>query len=70
MGIKSPLESRIEAGEVELEIMSHGTLVERVRAGASGLGGFYTSVGVATIIEKGKEKISSMVRNIFWKSLW
>jgi len=56
MGIKSPLESRIEAGEVELEIMSHGTLIERVRAGASGLGGFYTPVGVGTIVEKGKEK--------------
>lgn len=52
----SDLERRIAAGEVELDLMSHGTLAERVRAGGSGLGGFYTPVGVGTIVEKGKEK--------------
>ena len=55
-GQGSRLEERIAAGEVELELMSHGTLAERVRAGGSGLGGFYTPVGIGTIIEKGKEK--------------
>ena len=50
------LGKRIAAGEVELELMSHGTLAERIRAGGSGLGGFYTPVGVGTIVEKGKEK--------------
>lgn len=53
---RSLLEMRIAAGEVELDIMSHGTLAERLRAGGSGLGGFYTTVGVGTIVEKGKEK--------------
>ncbi|MFC1864545.1 CoA transferase subunit A [Chloroflexota bacterium] len=55
-GKGSPLQERIAAGEVELELMSHGTLAERIRAGGSGLGGFYTPVGVGTIVEKGKEK--------------
>ena len=55
-GKGSPLEERIAAGEVELELMSHGTLAERIRAGGSGLGGFYTPVGVGTIVEEGKEK--------------
>lgn len=56
LGMTSVLEERINKGEVELEIMSHGTFVERVRAGGSGLGGFYTPVGVGTIVEQGKEK--------------
>jgi 3-oxoacid CoA-transferase subunit A len=53
---KSELEKRVASGEIEMELMSHGTLVERMRAGGSGLGGFYTRVGVGTVVEKGKEK--------------
>ncbi|MFC2052309.1 CoA transferase subunit A, partial [Chloroflexota bacterium] len=52
----SLLEKRIAAGEVELELMSHGTLAKRIRAGGSGLGGFYTPVGLGTVVERGKEK--------------
>jgi 3-oxoacid CoA-transferase subunit A len=44
-----------EKGEVELEVMGHGTMVERIRAGAAGIGGFYTPVGVGTILDQGKE---------------
>lgn len=51
----SILERRIAAGETELELMTHGTLAERMRAGASGIGGFYTQVGANTIVAKGKE---------------
>ena len=55
-GQASLLEQRIAAGEVEVEITSHGNMAERIRAGGSGLGGFYTPVGIGTILEKGKEK--------------
>lgn len=55
-GKSSVLEKRIAAGEVELELTSHGTLIERIRAGGSGLGGFYTPTGIGTILEQGKEK--------------
>lgn len=51
----SPLLDMIDKGKVELEITGHGTLVERLRAGGSGIGGFYSPVGVGTILEKGKE---------------
>jgi 3-oxoacid CoA-transferase A subunit len=44
------------AGEVELEYVPQGTLVERIRAGGAGLGGFYTPTGIGTLIEEGKEK--------------
>ena len=33
-----------------------GTLAEKIRAGGAGIKGFYTPVGVGTIIEQGKEK--------------
>jgi 3-oxoadipate CoA-transferase alpha subunit len=43
-------------GRIELEYVPQGTLVERIRAGGAGLGGFYTPTGVGTLIEEGKEK--------------
>jgi 3-oxoadipate CoA-transferase alpha subunit len=42
-------------GEVALELVPQGTLVERIRAGGSGLGGFYTPTGVGTELAEGKE---------------
>jgi len=56
VGIESPLERAVKAGEVELELVSQGTLAERIRAGGAGLGGFYSPVGVGTVYEDGKEK--------------
>ena len=43
------------AGKVELELVPQGTLAERIRAGAAGIGGFYTRTGAATELAKGKE---------------
>ena len=42
-------------GEVELELVPQGTLIERIRAGGAGIGGFYTPTGVGTELAKGKE---------------
>ncbi len=33
-----------------------GTLAEKIRCGGAGIAGFYTPVGVGTVVEKGKEK--------------
>jgi 3-oxoadipate CoA-transferase alpha subunit len=52
----SPLETLHREGKVEIEMVPQGTLAERIRAGASGLGGFYTRTGVGTPVEAGKEK--------------
>jgi 3-oxoadipate CoA-transferase, alpha subunit len=46
------------AGTVELELVPQGTLVERIRAGGAGLGGFLSPVGVGTVFADGKEKIT------------
>ncbi len=37
-------------------LVPQGTLAERIRAGGAGIRGFYTPVGVGTIVEEGKEK--------------
>jgi 3-oxoadipate CoA-transferase alpha subunit len=52
----SPIEKLYREGKVEIETVPQGTLAERIRCGAGGLGGFYTPVGVGTVVEKGKEK--------------
>lgn len=43
------------AGEIELEYCPQGTLVERIRAGGSGIPAFYTPTGVGTQVAEGKE---------------
>ena len=43
------------SGELELEFNPQGTLAERMRAGGSGIPGFYTKTGVGTVIADGKE---------------
>ena len=45
------------AGELEVELVPQGTLVERIRAGGCGLGGVLTPTGVGTLVEEGKRKI-------------
>src|SRR4030095_5714728 len=47
---------QIRAGEIELELVPQGTLVERVRAGGAGLAAFYTPTGVGTAVAEGKEE--------------
>ncbi len=41
--------------EVELELVPQGTLVERIRCGGAGIGGFYTPTAVGTELAAGKE---------------
>ena len=43
------------SGELELEFNPQGTLAERMRAGGTGIPGFYTKTGVGTVIAEGKE---------------
>jgi 3-oxoacid CoA-transferase len=46
----------VKAGEIELEMVPQGTLIERVRAGGAGLAGFFTPTGVGTSVAAGKEE--------------
>lgn len=44
-------------GEIEVELVPMGTLVERIRSGGAGLGGFLTPTGVGTVVEDGKKTV-------------
>jgi acetate CoA/acetoacetate CoA-transferase alpha subunit len=46
---------QMQAGELEVELVPMGTLIEKIRAKGSGLGGVLTPTGVGTILENGKK---------------
>lgn len=50
---------QLNAGEIEVELVPMGTLVERIRCGGAGLGGFLTPTGKGTLVEEGKQVIES-----------
>jgi 3-oxoacid CoA-transferase len=52
---RTAFEERIRSGEVELELVPQGTLVERLRAAGAGLAAFYTPTAVGTEIGRDKE---------------
>lgn len=54
-GERSAVDEKIYSGELEVEMVSMGVLVERLRAGGSKIPAFYTRTGVGTELAKGKE---------------
>lgn len=46
------------SGEMEIELVPQGTLIERIRCGGAGLGGVLTLTGLGTIVEEGKQKVN------------
>jgi acetate CoA/acetoacetate CoA-transferase alpha subunit len=52
IGLNKELQRQIIAGETEAELCPIGTIAERVRAAASGLGGVLTPTGVGTSVEE------------------
>ena len=53
----SRFERQYRDGQVELELVPQGTLIERIRAGGAGLGGVLTRTGLGTIVAQGKQTI-------------
>ena len=58
IGLNPETQRQMLAGEMEVELVPQGTLVERIRAGGYGLGGILTPTGVGTIVEEGKQKVA------------
>lgn len=52
---KTAFDEQWSAGEIELELVPQGTLAERIRAGAAGIGGFFTKTSAGTELARGKE---------------
>lgn len=46
---------KVNKGELEIQLLPQGTLIESIRAGGAGIGGYYTKTGVGTELGRGKE---------------
>ncbi len=57
IGLNPETQQQMMAGEIAVELVPQGTLVERIRCGAFGLGAVLTPTGVGTVVEKGKRKL-------------
>lgn len=57
IGLNPETQRKMIAGEMEVELIPQGTLIERIRAAAYGLGGILTPTGVGTLVEQDKHKL-------------
>ena len=57
IGLNPETQQQMMAGELEVELVPQGTLVERIRAGGYGLGGILTQTGLGTPVEAGKQQV-------------
>lgn len=56
IGTNKATQAQMNAGEIQVELIPQGTLMERIRAAGAGLGGILTPTGIGTIVEEGKQK--------------
>ncbi|EPF6160622.1 acetate CoA-transferase subunit alpha [Citrobacter sedlakii] len=49
---------RMIAKEIDVQLVPQGTLIEQIRCGGAGLGGFLTPTGVGTVVEEGKQSLT------------
>jgi acetate CoA/acetoacetate CoA-transferase alpha subunit len=57
IGLNPETQRQMMAGEIDVELVPQGTLIERIRAGGYGLGGVLTQTGVGTQAAEGKQRI-------------
>ena len=57
IGLNPETQKQMMAGTMAVDLIPQGTLIERIRAGGSGLGGILTPTGIGTIVEEGKQKV-------------
>jgi acetate CoA/acetoacetate CoA-transferase alpha subunit len=57
IGLNPETQRQMMTGDLEVELVPQGTLIERIRAGGHGLGGILTQTGIGTVVEEGKQRI-------------
>jgi acetate CoA/acetoacetate CoA-transferase alpha subunit len=57
IGLNAETQRQMMNGELEVELVPQGTLIERIRAGGYGLGGVLTQTGIGTPVEVGKQQV-------------
>jgi acetate CoA/acetoacetate CoA-transferase alpha subunit len=58
IGLNPETQAQMRSGDIEVELVPQGTLIERIRAAGCGLGGVLTATGVGTLAEEGKQRIA------------
>lgn len=58
VGLNPQVGVQMNAGELEVELVPQGTLVERIRSGGAGLGGVLTPTGIGTPVADGKQVLT------------
>jgi acetate CoA/acetoacetate CoA-transferase alpha subunit len=59
IGLNPETQRQMTKGELEVELIPQGTLIERIRSGGHGLGGILTQTGLGTPVEAGKQRIEA-----------
>lgn len=59
IGLNPETQAKMISGEIDVELVPQGTLVERIRAGGFGLGGVLTATGLGTPVEEGKQIVET-----------
>ncbi len=59
IGLNPETQQKMISGEIEVELVPQGTLVERIRAAGVGLGGVLTATGIGTPVEEGKQIVET-----------
>jgi acetate CoA/acetoacetate CoA-transferase alpha subunit len=57
IGLNPEAQRQMMAGELEVQLVPQGTLIERIRAGGFGLGGILTQTGVGTAVQEEKQVV-------------
>ncbi len=57
IGLNPETQQQMMGGDLEVDLVPQGTLIEQIRAGGYGLGGILTPTGVGTEVENGKQKL-------------
>jgi acetate CoA/acetoacetate CoA-transferase alpha subunit len=55
IGLNPETQRQMMVGELDVELVPQGTLIERIRAGGFGLGGILTRTGLGTPVQEGKQ---------------
>jgi acetate CoA/acetoacetate CoA-transferase alpha subunit len=57
IGLNPETQQLMMSGQLNVELVPQGTLIERIRAGGYGLGGVLTPTGLGTIVEDNKQRV-------------
>nr|WP_319383146.1 3-oxoacid CoA-transferase subunit A [uncultured Roseibium sp.] len=58
IGLNPETQQKMISGEIDVDLVPQGTLVERIRAAGVGLGGILTPTGLGTLVEEGKQIVT------------